>query len=173
MIEILQNSLIIALFCVSWDILLTYEPNEPKKNQMLLYLFRKMVYDYEERVRKRFQITRAEITSWWNEAKTAVYNGYTCGDDPEPYRKQESKVDIQRDKEFERLNQIEQHVTSWIFYLKPILTCKYCFPSFYGTIIFIMLNGFHVEQWAIWLLSIVCSVILVGIISGIHEKLIK
>lgn len=170
MIEILQTSLIIALFCVSWDILLTYEPNEPKRNQMLLYFFRKMVYEYEEAIKETTQFYKREITAIW-ESKIKALDLQNNSDSNKLLCRRE--IDYDRDNKYKDINIREDKKTNWLFYLKPIITCKYCFPSFYGTIIFIMLHGFHVEQWATWFLSIVCSVILVGIISGIHEKLIK
>lgn len=171
MTEILQTSLVIALFCVSWDILLTYEPNEPKRNQMLLYWLRKPFVLHENEVFNDID----KYIKFSNECRQIDiddHNKRSFNSEEERVSSFENLIyihDQARDNGIENIkNRLAMH-----FWFKPILTCKYCFPSFYGTIIFIMLHGFHVEQWATWLLSIVCSVILVGVISGIHEKLIK
>lgn len=163
--EILLTSLIIALFCVSWDILLTYEPEEPKRNQMLLYWLRKPHIDKNSSVTQAYQKEINEINNYYTpKINEAIVNDLKII---------LSTMQHDRDEELLKADTGKDKLLDYQFYLKPILLCKYCFPSFYGTIIFLMLNGFTINLWKEWLLSIVCSVILVGIISGIHEKLIK
>lgn len=167
MLEILITSLIIALFCCSWDIILEYKPGEPKRAQMLLYWLRKPFKDHEERLEDQYQQQVAEITGQWN---IAIQNELQNINPDELLIQQ---YQLEREHALKTAEFIKERQLDYQFYLKPILLCKYCFPSFYGTIIFILLNGFHVELWKEWLLSIICSVIMVGIISGVHEKLTK
>lgn len=171
MVEIIQTSFIIALFCCSWDILLQYDPNEPKRNQMLLYFFRKCIEDINEIIQKRYIVKRKKVSDKFDECLVSINQTYKCGDNTEPYMEKRKMIERMRMDEIMDINIGEDKALNWQFYLKPILLCKYCFPSFYGTIIFILLNGFHVELWEEWLLSIICSVIMVGIISRVHEKL--
>lgn len=167
MIEILLTSSIIALFCCSWDIILEYKHGEPKRAQMLLYWLRKPFKDHEERLEEQYQSEILAINSQWNIAIQDQLQ--SCAPDELLIHKyQQEREHALKVAEF-----IKERQLGYQFYLKPILLCKYCFPSFYGTIIFILLNGFNVNMWKEWLLSIVCAVIMVGIISGIHEKLTK
>lgn len=140
---------------------LSYEPGEPKRNQMLLYWLRKPFIDRENVVESIYKLEKNLIE---DEYKAWIHQAIQ--DDLIEKAKELQK---NRDLSVSKISKEKESKLGWYFYLKPILLCKYCFPSFYGTIIFIMLHGFHLEMWKEWIISIVCAVIWVKIIDKITE----
>ena len=79
-----------------------------------------------------------------------------------------SFVDLQ-DKKMEEIESWKERKLNYEFYLKPIILCVYCMPSFWGTIIYVSLNGFTnpIE----WILSCVMSVFINAFIWDLYTKL--
>jgi hypothetical protein len=77
-------------------------------------------------------------------------------------------MDLQ-DKKIEEIESWKERKLNYEFYLKPIILCVYCMPSFWGSIIYVSLNGFTnpVE----WVLCCTMSVFINAFIWDLYTKL--
>jgi hypothetical protein len=77
-------------------------------------------------------------------------------------------MDLQ-DKKMEEIESWKERKLNYEFYLKPIILCVYCMPSFWGTIIYVSLNGFTnpIE----WILCCTMSVFINAFIWDLYTKL--
>lgn len=162
MLEILEVSLLISLVTCGLNILFEYEEGFPKRYQMLFYSFRKWVSDRRKKAEdlrdKKMHLAREyyrhEINNLSGEQHII-----------------DKKVQRYHELEEARFREIEKEFEDdlWYeWYLKPIFLCVYCMPSFWGTIIWLLLFGFTSPiQWA---LSLIISVFLNGLIWNIYKR---
>lgn len=162
MLEILEVSLLISLVTCGLNILFEYEEGFPKRYQMLFYRFRKWVSDKRKKAEdlrdKKMHLAkeyyRHEINNLSGEQHII-----------------DKKVQRYHELEEARFREIEKEFEDdlWYeWYLKPIFLCVYCMPSFWGTIIWLLLFGFTSPiQWA---LSLIISVFLNGLIWNIYKR---
>lgn len=162
MLEILEVSLLISLVTCGLNILFEYEEGFPKRYQMLFYRFRKWVSDRRKKAEdlrdKKMHLAREyyrhEINNLSGEQHII-----------------DKKVQRYHELEEARFREIEKEFEDdlWYeWYLKPIFLCVYCMPSFWGTIIWLLLFGFTSPiQWA---LSLIISVFLNGLIWNIYKR---
>ena len=162
MLEILEVSLLISLVTCGLNILFEYEEGFPKRYQMLFYRFRKWVSDRRKKAEdlrdKKMHLAREyyrhEINNLSGEQHII-----------------DKKVQRYHELEESRFREIEKEFEDdlWYeWYLKPIFLCVYCMPSFWGTIIWLLLFGFTSPiQWA---LSLIISVFLNGLIWNIYKR---
>lgn len=162
MLEILEVSLLISLVTCGLNILFEYEEGFPKRYQMLFYRFRKWVSDKRKKAEdlrdKKMHLAREyyrhEINNLSGEQHII-----------------DKKVQRYHELEEARFREIEKEFEDdlWYeWYLKPIFLCVYCMPSFWGTIIWLLLFGFTSPiQWA---LSLIISVFLNGLIWNIYKR---
>lgn len=162
MLEILEVSLLISLVTCGLNILFEYEEGFPKRYQMLFYRFRKWVSDKRKKAEdlrdKKMHLAREyyrhEINNLSGEQHII-----------------DKKVQRYHELEEARFREIEKEFEDdlWYeWYLKPIFLCVYCMPSFWGTIIWLLLFGFtSPTQWA---LSLIISVFLNGLIWNIYKR---
>lgn len=160
--DILLNSLIISLFCCSWAIIIDYDPNDPKHKQMLLYWLKKPFIDKMKEVEEKYQNWIMDTQRDYADLRVSAVS--------------DTERALLRDSEKRDLKKLHASLDNEMmkyFYLKPIILCVYCFPSFYGSIIYILLNGISFATLPQFFITIISSVILNGIIWNLYQKLLN
>lgn len=161
MVTILQTSVIISLFTCGLNILFDYREGEPKRFQMLLFRFRKTLYDK----RKLIENTRDEQI---NNAQQYYRNAInSLSGEQDIIDKKIKKYNLLEDVKIAELNNKAEDELWYEWYLKPIILCVYCMPSFWGSIIWVAYYGFNhpIE----WVTSLVISVFINGLFWNIYR----
>jgi hypothetical protein len=162
MLEIIEVSLLISLVTCGLNILFEYEEGLPKRYQMLFYSFRKWVSD-KRKAQEDLRDKKMHLARDYYRNEINSLNGRQDIVDYKTRRYHE--LEENRFREIEK----EFEDSLWYeWYLKPIFLCVYCMPSFWGTIIWVLLFGFtNPIQWA---LSLIISVFLNGLIWNIYKR---
>lgn len=155
-------SVIISLVTCSIAIMSDYKVGEPKRFQMLLYWLKKPIVDFRERIEHISNEKKKDAREYYSNAINSLQDNDV----------RNSKVKYYMDLQDTKMQEIESWKESKLnyeFYLKPIILCVYCMPSFWGSIIWVSLNGFTnpIE----WILSCVMSVFINAFIWDLYTKL--
>jgi hypothetical protein len=165
-------ALIISLVTCSIAIMSDYQPNEPKRFQMLLYWLKKPIIDHHNKVEENYNKELKKANEYYS---SAIRGLEALDDNGEPIYTQEQKdarlkywMMMQSNKQ-EWFEVDKENKLAYEFYLKPIILCVYCMPSFWGTILWVAHIGFNnpIE----WITTIVMSVFINAILWNIYLKL--
>ena len=162
MIELFSYAVAISFICGSLTLITEYVPNEPKRNQMLLYFVKKWIYQKREKVLSKRD---ADIKSAQEYFRNEINN---LKDD----EWREYKFNAYERKELAQIEMIQNRAEkelSYEWYLKPIILCVYCMPSFWGTAFWLLAVGF--ERPIDWILTLVISVFINAFIWNLYLKL--
>ena len=155
-------SVIISLVTCSIAIMSDYKVGEPKRFQMLLYWLKKPIVDFRERIENISNQKKRDAREYYSNAINSLQDNDV----------RNSKVKYYMDLQDNKIKEIEswkENKLNYEFYLKPIILCVYCMPSFWGSIIYVSLNGFTnpVE----WVLCCTMSVFINAFIWDLYTKL--
>jgi hypothetical protein len=155
-------SVIISLVTCSIAIMSDYKVGEPKRFQMLLYWLKKPIVDFRERIEHISNEKKKDAREYYSNAINSLQENDVRNSKVKYY------MDLQ-DKKLEEIESWKERKLNYEFYLKPIILCVYCMPSFWGSIIWVSLNGFTnpIE----WILSCVMSVFINAFIWDLYTKL--
>jgi hypothetical protein len=155
-------SVIISLVTCSIAIMSDYKVGEPKRFQMLLYWLKKPIVDFRERIEHISTQKKKDAREYYSNAINSLQENDVRNSKVKYY------MDLQ-DKKLEEIEFWKERKLNYEFYLKPIILCVYCMPSFWGSIIWVSLNGFTnpIE----WILSCVMSVFINAFIWDLYTKL--
>lgn len=173
MLEIILTSLIIALFCSGLGILTEYNPDAPKRHQMLLYWLKKPLVDEQIKEENYHNSIINNNNKAWDNAIMDLLSK------PKIDKLMVDSYQDSKEEMIKRVEKVREEKLNYQFYLKPFILCVYCFPSFWGSIIFFTLNYtfnlFHVDLMLIpiWLITIIIALPINAIIYGVYEKLTK
>jgi hypothetical protein len=162
MILILQTSLIISLFTCGLNILFDYREGEPKRFQMLFFRFRKILYENRKRVETIKEINIANTQEYYRMAINSLQGSQEVVD------AKRKRYEEMEDSKILAINKLAENELWYEWYLKPILLCVYCMPSFWGSIIWFSLYGFNYPIH--YVLTLVSSVFINGLIWNIYNK---
>jgi hypothetical protein len=139
-----------------------YKVGEPKRFQMLLYWLKKPIVDFRERIEHISTEKKKDAREYYSNAINSLQENDVRNSKVKYY------MDLQ-DKKLEEIESWKERKLNYEFYLKPIILCVYCMPSFWGSIIWVSLNGFTnpIE----WILSCVMSVFINAFIWDLYTKL--
>lgn len=162
---------IISLVTCALAIITDYKPNEPKRFQMLLYWVKKPIIEYRERIEKECNKKIKEVNDYCN----AAIKGLDALDDClNPIYTQEQKdkklthwLTLQEENQ-NSLDQWKESKLEYEWYLKPIILCVYCMPSFWGSILWVAHLGFNYPIE--WLTTITMSVFINAFIWNLYLK---
>jgi len=158
----IYTSVIISLVTCSIAIMSDYKEGEPKRYQMLLYWLKKPIVDFRTRIEHIYVQKQKDAREYYSNAINSLQDNDV----------RNSKVKYYMDLQDKKLDDIEawkEKKLNYEFYLKPIILCVYCMPSFWGSIIYVSLNGFTnpVE----WVISCTMSVFINAFIWDLYTKL--
>ena len=155
-------SVIISLVTCSIAIMSDYKVGEPKRFQMLLYWLKKPIVDFRERIEHISNEKKKDAREYYSNAINSLQDNDVRNSKVKYY------MDLQ-DKKLEEVEAWKERKLNYEFYLKPVILCVYCMPSFWGSIIYVSLNGFTnpVE----WILSCTMSVFINAFIWDLYTKL--
>jgi len=155
-------SVIISLVTCSIAIMSDYKVGEPKRFQMLLYWLKKPIVDFRERIEHICNEKKKDAREYYSNAINSLQDNDVRNFKVKYY------MDLQ-DKKLEEVEAWKERKLNYEFYLKPVILCVYCMPSFWGSIIYVSLNGFTnpVE----WILSCTMSVFINAFIWDLYTKL--
>lgn len=155
-------SVIISLVTCSIAIMSDYKVGEPKRFQMLLYWLKKPIVDFRERIEHISNEKKKDAREYYSNAINSLQENDVRNSKVKYY------MDLQ-DKKLEEIESWKEGKLKYEFYLKPIILCVYCMPSFWGSIIWVSLNGFTnpIE----WILSCLMSVFINAFIWDLYTKL--
>jgi len=155
-------SVIISLVTCSIAIMSDYKVGEPKRFQMLLYWLKKPIVDFRERIEHISNEKKKDAREYYSNAINSLQDNDVRNFKVKYY------MDLQ-DKKLEEIEAWKERKLNYEFYLKPVILCVYCMPSFWGSIIYVSLNGFTnpVE----WILSCTMSVFINAFIWDLYTKL--
>lgn len=161
MVTILQTSVIISLFTCGLNILFDYREGEPKRFQMLLFRFRKLLYENRMRIENKRDISIHNAQEYYRSAINALSG------DQEIIDAKIKNYNILEDRKIKEINNKAESELWYEWYLKPILLCVYCMPSFWGSIIWVAYYGFNhpIE----WVTTLVISVFINGLFWNIYR----
>jgi len=155
-------SFIISLVTCSIAIMSDYKVGEPKRFQMLLYWLKKPIVDFRERIEHISTQKQRDAREYYSTAINSLQDNDVRNSKVKYY------MDLQ-DKKLEEIESWKENKLKYEFYLKPVILCVYCMPSFWGSIIWVGLNGFTnpVE----WIISCTMSVFINAFIWDLYSKL--
>jgi hypothetical protein len=155
-------SVIISLVTCSIAIMSDYKVGEPKRFQMLLYWLKKPIVDFRERIEHISVQKQRDAREYYSNTINSLQDNDVRNSKVKYY------MDLQ-DKKMQEIESWKERKLNYEFYLKPIILCVYCMPSFWGTIIYVSLNGFTnpVE----WILCCTMSVFINAFIWDLYTKL--
>ena len=155
-------SVIISLVTCSIAIMSDYKVGEPKRFQMLLYWLKKPIVDFRERIEHICNEKKKDAREYYSNAINSLQDNDV----------RNSKVKYYMDLQDNKMQEIEfwkERKLNYEFYLKPIILCVYCMPSFWGSIIYVSLNGF--TNPLEWVLCCTMSVFINAFIWDLYTKL--
>lgn len=158
----IYTSVIISLVTCSIAIMSDYKEGEPKRYQMLLYWLKKPIVDFRTRIEHIFVQKQKDAREYYSNAINSLQDNDVRNSKVKYY------MDLQ-DKKLEDIEAWKEKKLNYEFYLKPVILCVYCMPSFWGSIIYVSLNGFTnpVE----WIISCTMSVFINAFIWDLYTKL--
>lgn len=158
----IYTSVIISLVTCSIAIMSDYKEGEPKRYQMLLYWLKKPIVDFRTRIEHIFVQKQKDAREYYSNAINSLQDNDVRNSKVKYY------MDLQ-DKKLEDIEAWKEKKLNYEFYLKPVILCVYCMPSFWGSIIYVSLNGFAnpVE----WIISCTMSVFINAFIWDLYTKL--
>lgn len=159
--QILLTSIIISLFTCGLNILFDYRDGEPKRFQMLLFRIRKYIYENRNKIESKRDYAIKNAQDYYRNAINSLRGTQDVID---------VKIDnynILQDRKIKEINELAEKSLWYEWYLKPIFLCVYCMPSFWGTIIWLMLWGFNYPKY--WIISVVISVFINGLFWNIYK----
>lgn len=158
----IYTSVIISLVTCSIAIMSDYKEGEPKRYQMLLYWLKKPIVDFRTRIEHIFVQKQKDAREYYSNAINSLQDNDVRNSKVKYY------MDLQ-DKKLEDIEAWKEKKLNYEFYLKPVILCVYCMPSFWGSIIYVSLNGFvnPVE----WIISCTMSVFINAFIWDLYTKL--
>ncbi|MGI9143079.1 MAG: hypothetical protein ACR2IJ_07790, partial [Fluviibacter sp.] len=158
----IYTSVIISLVTCSIAIMSDYKEGEPKRFQMLLYWLKKPIVDFRTRIEHIYVQKQKDAREYYSNAINSLQDNDVRNSKVKYY------MDLQ-DKKLEDIEAWKEKKLNYEFYLKPIILCVYCMPSFWGSIIYVSLNGFTnpVE----WVISCTMSVFINAFIWDLYTKL--
>ncbi len=158
----IYTSVIISLVTCSIAIMSDYKEGEPKRYQMLLYWLKKPIVDFRTRIEHIYVQKQKDAREYYSNAINSLQDNDVRNSKVKYY------MDLQ-DKKLEDIEAWKEKKLNYEFYLKPVILCVYCMPSFWGSIIYVSLNGFTnpVE----WIISCTMSVFINAFIWDLYTKL--
>lgn len=165
-------ALIISLVTCAIAVMTDYKPNEPKRFQMLLYWVKKPIIQYREKIELEFTKNLNKANEYYS---AAIRGLDVLSDNGTPIYSEEVKqsklkhwLDMQEKKQIE-LEMWKENKLAYEWYLKPIILCVYCMPSFWGSILWVAHIGFNhpVE----WVTTITISVFINAFIWNVYLKI--
>lgn len=155
-------SVIISLVTCSIAIMSDYKVGEPKRFQMLLYWLKKPIIDFRERIEHIYTLKKRDAREYYSNAINSLQDNDVRNSKVKYY------MDLQ-DKKMQEIESWKERKLNYEFYLKPIILCVYCMPSFWGSIIYVSLNGF--TNPLEWVLCCTMSVFINAFIWDLYTKL--
>ena len=165
-------ALIISLVTCSLAIMSEYEPNQPKRFQMILYWLKKPIIDYREKIERQYQKELNNCNEYYSDCINELERINDKGEPmytPEVKQKKFNYYLSTQQSRQELLELEKENILSYEWYLKPIIICVYCMPSFWGSILWVSYFGFSMPLE--WITTITMSVFINAILWNIYLKL--